>query len=83
MIPHKGESQGIVMGPVHDQFFTVFGAAYVQEHHGGFNLPAGSEHGSLAPWGAVLSTLLVAATTVALKTTTAAMSGMTTLAALN
>ena len=67
----------------HEQHFTVFGDAYVQEHHGGFSLPAGSEHGSLAPWGAVLCTLLVGATGFALKTTTAAMSGMTVLAALN
>jgi hypothetical protein len=70
------------MGPFHTQHFTVFGGAYVQERRDGFSLPATAEHGSLAPWGAVLCTLLVAATTLALKTTTAAASKLA-LASLN
>jgi len=71
------------MSPLHSQQFTVFGGAYVAERHDGFCLPAGSEHGSLVPWGVILCTLLVAATTVAFKTTTAAMSNLTLLASLN
>ena len=75
------------MGPFTNQHFTVFGGAYVQERHehprhDGFRLPASSEPGSLAPWGAVLCALLVAATAIALKTTTAAVSGVTVLASL-
>jgi hypothetical protein len=71
------------MSPLHDQQFTVFGGAYVEERHSGFDLPAGPQPGSLAPWGAVLCTLLVGATTIALKTTTAAMANVTLLASLN
>jgi hypothetical protein len=80
------------MSPLHNQQFTVFGGVYVPEHHdslsvpghrAGFNVPADSKPGSLAPWGAVLCTLLVAATTLALKTTTAAMANVTLLASLN
>ena len=71
------------MSPLHNQHFTVFGGAYVEERHDGFRLPAGSEGGSLAPWGAVLCTLLVLATTIAAKTTTAAMNNVTLLASLN
>ena len=70
------------MSPFDNQHFTVFGGAYVAERHDGFRLPAGSEPGSLAPWGAVLCTLLVVSTAFALKTTTAAMSALT-LASLN
>ena len=79
------------MSPLHNQHFTVFGGAYVSERriserhisqrhiserHDGFRLPAQSEQGSLAPWGMVLCTLLVAATTIALKTTAAAMNNL-------
>ena len=71
------------MSPLYNQQVTVFGGAYVEERHDGFNLPAGSEHGSLAPWGAMLCMLLVAATAVAAKTTTAAMHNVTLLASLN
>jgi hypothetical protein len=70
------------MSPRHDQHFTVFGDAYVQERHDGFRLPPSPARGSLAPWGVVLCALLVAATIVALTTTTAAINGLT-LAALN
>ena len=74
------------MSPLHNQHFTVFGGAYVSERHvakrhvserhDGFRLPAQSAQGSLAPWGVVLCTLLVAATTFALKTTAAAMNNL-------
>jgi hypothetical protein len=67
------------MSPLHNQHFTVFGGAYVTERHGSFRLPESSEQGSLAPWGAVLCTLLVAAATFALKTTAAAMNNLTLL----
>jgi hypothetical protein len=70
------------MSPLH-QHFTVFGGAYVEEHHDGIQLPANAKHGSLAPWGAVLCTLLVAATAIAAKTTAAAMNNVTLLASLN
>jgi hypothetical protein len=71
------------MSPLHNQQFTVFGGAYVPERHEGFNVPAESKPGSLAPWGAVLCTLLFAATTLALKTTAAAMANVTLLASVN
>jgi hypothetical protein len=70
------------MSPLH-QHFTVFGGAYVEERHDDFSLPAATQNGSLAPWGAVLATLLIVVTTFAAKTTAAAMNNVTLLASLN
>jgi hypothetical protein len=52
-----------------NQHYTVFGGAYVQERHAGFNLQPSAQRGSLAPWGMLLCALLVAATTLAVRTT--------------
>ena len=52
-----------------NQHYTVFGGAYVQEHHAGFNLQPSAQRCSLAPWGMLLCALLIAATTLAVRTT--------------
>jgi hypothetical protein len=64
------------MPPFQTPHYTVFGGSYVQEHHAGFNLQPSAERRSLAPWGLLLCALLVAATTLAVRTTTAAMAGL-------
>ena len=50
--------------------FTVFGASFVHETRG-FSLPREHSHSPLAVWGFVLTSLLLAVTTVATVTATA------------
>ena len=64
------------MSSFQNQHYTVFGGAYVQERHAGFNLQSNADRGSLVPWGMLLCALLIAATTLAVRTTTAAMAAL-------
>ena len=57
------------MSPFQSPLYTVFGGSYVQERHEGFNLQPSTERRSLVPWGVLLCALLIAATTLAVRST--------------
>lgn len=67
------------MPPFQSPVYTVFGGSFVQERHAGFNLQTSAERRSLAPWGVLLCALLVAATTLAVRTTAMAAFDLTSL----